>query len=45
VLDTNSKPGRKVIASTNPDLKEVLYKAPLEYARMLTLPEREEQHL
>lgn len=47
VLDTNSKPGRKVIASTNPDVKEVLYNAPLEYARMLseTLPEREEQHL
>ncbi|MFT9600301.1 YheC/YheD family protein [Mesobacillus sp.] len=47
VLDTNSKPGRKVIASTNPDLKEVLYNAPLEYARALSenLPEREEQHL
>lgn len=47
VLDTNSKPGRKVIASTNPDLKEVLYNAPLEYARMLseTLPEREEHQL
>ncbi|WP_213365698.1 YheC/YheD family protein [Mesobacillus boroniphilus] len=47
VLDTNSKPGRKVITSTNPDQKEVLYKAPLEYARVLSeiLPEREEQHL
>ena len=47
VLDTNSKPGRKVIASTNPDLEEVLYKAPLEYAITLSeiLPEREEQHL
>jgi glutathione synthase/RimK-type ligase-like ATP-grasp enzyme len=47
VLDTNSKPGRKVIASTNPDLKEVLYNAPLEYASVLSeiLPEREEQHL
>jgi glutathione synthase/RimK-type ligase-like ATP-grasp enzyme len=47
VLDTNSKPGRKVIAATNPELKEVLYKAPLEYARMLSeiLPEREEQRL
>ncbi|WNF23993.1 YheC/YheD family protein [Mesobacillus jeotgali] len=47
VLDTNSKPGRKVITSTNPDLKEVLYKAPIEYASVLSkiLPEREEQHL
>jgi glutathione synthase/RimK-type ligase-like ATP-grasp enzyme len=47
ILDTNSKPGRKVITSTNPDMKEVLFKAPLEYARMLSeiLPEREEQHL
>lgn len=46
VLDTNSKPGRKVIASVSPDVKEELYKAPLEYAKMLseTLPEREEQH-
>ena len=47
VLDTNSKPGRKVITSTNPDLKEVLYKAPIKYASLLSkiLPEREEQHL
>ncbi|MBT2678061.1 YheC/YheD family protein [Bacillus sp. ISL-35] len=47
VLDTNSKPGRKVIASLNPDLKEILYKAPLEYAMTLSeiLPEREGQHL
>lgn len=47
VLDTNSKPGRKVISSVNPDLREVLYKAPLEYALSLTenLPEREGQHL
>ena len=47
VLDTNSKPGRKVISATNPDLKEVLYNAPIEYASVLAknLPEREEQHL
>ena len=47
VLDTNSKPGRKVITSLNPDLKEILYKAPLEYAMTLSeiLPEREGQHL
>ncbi|WP_176167299.1 YheC/YheD family endospore coat-associated protein [Mesobacillus jeotgali] len=47
VLDTNSKPGRKVITSIHPDLKDVLYKAPLEYALALsdTLPEREGHHL
>ncbi|KIY21922.1 MULTISPECIES: YheC/YheD family endospore coat-associated protein [Mesobacillus] len=47
VLDTNSKPGRKVITSIDPELKEVLYQAPLEFAMLLsqTLPEREEQHL
>jgi len=46
VLDTNSKPGRKVIAATNPEMKEILYKAPLDYAFFLTkiLTEREEQH-
>lgn len=46
VLDTNSKPGRKVIAATNPELKDTLYKAPLEYASLLAknMSEREEQH-
>lgn len=46
VLDTNSKPGRKVISSTNPELKEILYKAPLDYAYTIfkNLSEREEQH-
>lgn len=46
VLDTNSKPGRKVIAATNPEMKETLYKAPLDYAYSIVknLSEREEQH-
>lgn len=46
VLDTNSKPGRKVISATNPELKELLFKAPLDYAYFLikNLQEREEQH-
>lgn len=47
VLDTNSKPGRKVITTSNPELVEVLYHAPLEYAKRLseTLPEREGQQI
>ncbi|WP_170169027.1 YheC/YheD family protein [Mesobacillus subterraneus] len=47
VLDTNSKPGRKVIVAANPALKDILYTAPLDYARLLSenLTEREEQHL
>jgi glutathione synthase/RimK-type ligase-like ATP-grasp enzyme len=46
ILDTNSKPGRKVLLHKNPELKDVLYKAPLCYALYLAnnLSEREEQH-
>jgi glutathione synthase/RimK-type ligase-like ATP-grasp enzyme len=47
VLDTNSKPGRKVLLNTNPELADILYKAPLDHALFLAkkLIEREEQHL
>lgn len=46
ILDTNSKPGRKVLFQTNPELADILYSAPLEYAIYLakSMPEREEQH-
>jgi len=37
ILDINSKPGRKVVLQTRPDLKESLYLAPLHYARTLSL--------
>lgn len=36
ILDVNSKPGRKVVLSTNPDLAETLYLAPLLYGKLLT---------
>lgn len=35
ILDVNSKPGRKVVLSTSPDLSETLYQAPVLYARYL----------
>ncbi|MFS0634650.1 YheC/YheD family protein [Mesobacillus foraminis] len=42
ILDVNSKPGHKVVLETNPDAKEILYAAPLEYAGLLsTKRERE----
>lgn len=46
VLDTNSKPGRKVLMNTHPELADILYKAPLDYALFLakSLTEREELH-
>lgn len=46
VLDTNSKPGRKVVTRTDPELKEILYRAPVEYALYLhkNMSEREELH-
>lgn len=46
ILDTNSKPGRKVLLQNNPEMKDILYKAPIEYALFLAknLSEREEQH-
>lgn len=31
ILDSNSKPGRKVIVKTNPLIQDVLYQAPLQY--------------
>lgn len=35
ILDLNSKPGRKVILQTSPELTETLYQAPLLYAKHL----------
>lgn len=35
ILDVNSKPGRKVVLSTSPELSETLYRAPLLYAKHL----------
>lgn len=35
ILDVNSKPGRKVVLSTSPDLAETLYLAPILYAKHL----------
>jgi glutathione synthase/RimK-type ligase-like ATP-grasp enzyme len=36
ILDINSKPGRKVVLATNPEIKYELYKAPILYSKMLT---------
>jgi len=36
ILDTNSKPGRKVIIATDPDKQEELYCAPLYYCKYLS---------
>lgn len=35
ILDTNSKPGRKVILKTSPDLENNIYSAPLRYCKHL----------
>ncbi|MEC1524090.1 YheC/YheD family protein [Neobacillus niacini] len=35
ILDVNSKPGRKVVLKTDPDLKETLFFAPLLYGKYL----------
>ncbi|MFC0272109.1 YheC/YheD family protein [Metabacillus herbersteinensis] len=35
ILDINSKPGRKVILQTKPNLEDTLYEAPLTYCRFL----------
>jgi hypothetical protein len=35
ILDVNSKPGRKVVLSTKPDLKDTLFLAPLLYGKYL----------
>lgn len=37
ILDVNSKPGRKVLLKTQPDLKEALYLAPLLYGKYLSI--------
>jgi len=36
ILDINSKPGRKVLLSTNPELQESLYTKPLLYGKYLS---------
>ncbi|MGG5253363.1 YheC/YheD family protein [Neobacillus sp. SM06] len=43
ILDVNSKPGRKVILSTNPAIQETLYNAPVHYAKLLTEIGRKER--
>jgi glutathione synthase/RimK-type ligase-like ATP-grasp enzyme len=43
ILDVNSKPGRKVILSTSPDLKETLYLAPILYGKLLTQTKQTER--
>ncbi|RLQ97315.1 YheC/YheD family endospore coat-associated protein [Falsibacillus albus] len=35
IIDMNSKPGRKLVAMTNPQELETLYKAPLSYCKFL----------
>ncbi|WHY02003.1 YheC/YheD family protein [Neobacillus sp. DY30] len=43
ILDVNSKPGRKVILKTEPELKETLYQAPLLYGEYLIRTESKER--
>jgi YheC/D like ATP-grasp len=43
ILDVNSKPGRKVLLQTQPDLKETLNLAPLLYGKHLTLIDSKER--
>jgi hypothetical protein len=45
ILDVNSKPGRKVVLSTNPELAETLYSAPLLYGKLLTESEGNERKI
>ncbi len=37
ILDINSKPGRKVVLSTNPELQETLSAKPLQYGKFLSI--------
>lgn len=37
ILDVNSKPGRKVLFHTQPDIMETLYQAPLLYGKYISL--------
>ncbi|WP_462408893.1 YheC/YheD family endospore coat-associated protein [Neobacillus sp. Marseille-QA0830] len=43
ILDINSKPGRKVLLQTHPELSEILYRAPLLYGRYLSQKEQTER--
>ncbi|CRK83559.1 YheC/YheD family protein [Neobacillus massiliamazoniensis] len=43
ILDVNSKPGRKVILETKPELKETLYLAPLLYGKHISKLEQTER--
>lgn len=43
ILDINSKPGRKVLLQTKPDLKDSLYLAPLIYGKYLSQTEQPER--
>lgn len=43
ILDVNSKPGRKVVLKTEPDLKETLFLAPLLYGKYLTQSDKKER--
>lgn len=43
ILDVNSKPGRKVVLSTAPDLEDTLYFAPLLYGKHLKLTNQGER--
>ena len=43
ILDINSKPGRKVLLQTQPDLKDALNLAPLLYGKHLTLIDSKER--
>ncbi|MEH7180791.1 YheC/YheD family endospore coat-associated protein [Neobacillus vireti] len=43
ILDVNSKPGRKVIVKTKPDLQETLFLAPLLYGKYLTDTDHKER--
>jgi len=45
ILDVNSKPGRKVVLQTQPDLKETLNLAPLLYAKYLSQTEPNERKI
>ncbi|MDP4083954.1 MAG: YheC/YheD family protein [Bacillota bacterium] len=43
ILDVNSKPGRKVVLSTSPNLEETLYLAPLLYGKLLSQTDQKER--
>ncbi|MCM3767348.1 YheC/YheD family protein [Neobacillus niacini] len=43
ILDINSKPGRKVLLQTRPNLKDILFRAPLLYAKLLSQTDSKER--